>query len=170
MIIGILPAAFSGFILSNQIGILFNIQFVSVMLIITGISLFKTKGLNPTGYISFRFAFIIGLFQAFTLLPGISRSGITIAVALLIGLNRKDAAQFSFYMAIPLLIGAMILQIPELINVNPQTLNQLFLGFIASFVTGYVIIKLLINLISKNHFWKFSIYCWTLSVAIHFVI
>ena len=105
MIIGILPAAFSGFILSNQIGILFNIQFVSVMLIITGISLFKTKGLNPTGYISFRFAFIIGLFQAFTLLPGISRSGITIAVALLIGLNRKDAAQFSFYMAIPLLIG-----------------------------------------------------------------
>ena len=110
---------------------------------------------------------IIVKLQILALLPGISRSGITISTAIILGVDRKFATKFSFFMAIPMLIGALILQIPELTKLNTQIYIQLILGFFASFISGYFVIRWLIKLISDNHFWKFFIYCWVLSIIIY---
>jgi undecaprenyl-diphosphatase len=92
------------------------------------------------------------------MLPGISRSGMTISLALLLGIHRVDAAKFSFFMAIPVLLGAGILQLGD-VSEMPLLVCPLFLGFLSAFISGYVVIQWLINLISNQHFWKFSYYC-----------
>ena len=157
-------------ILNDKIEHWFNIELVSLMLMVTGLFLFTTKFSNVSTSIIPKIAFIIGLFQILALFPGISRSGITISTALLLGINRTESAKFSFFMAIPILIGAMILQIPYLLNINYNMYLPLTLGFISSALSGYFVMKWLIKLITENHFWKFSIYCWLLSIAINFII
>ena len=164
LLIGILPAVIIGYLFKDKIDILFKIELVSITLFATGCFLFITRFYDSNQQIDLRTALIIGLFQVLALLPGISRSGITISTAIIFGVDRKFATKFSFFMAIPMLIGALILQIPELTKLDAQTYIHLILGFFASFVSGYFVIKWLIKLISKNHFWKFSIYCWLLSV------
>ena len=164
LLVGILPAVIVGYMLKDKIDVLFKIELVSITLFATGWFLFITRYYNSNKHINLRTALIIGLLQILALLPGISRSGITISTAMILGVDSKLATKFSFFMAIPMLIGALILQIPELTKLDTQTYIQLILGFFASFISGYFVIKWLIKLISENHFWKFSIYCWVLSI------
>ena len=107
---------------------------------------------------------MIGIIQVFALIPGISRSGITISTALLLGVVHNDAVKFSFFLAIPGLLGAGFFQIFNIDFSNNISIISLIIGFISSAIVGYFIIKLLLQLISKGKFYYFSFYCIFLSI------
>ena len=112
-----LPAAFIGLFYEDFINNLFkgNLILVGTMLIITSFLLYLTdhKKMNKKR-ISYISALLIGLVQAIAILPGLSRSGATIAIAIIIGVNREKASRFSFLMVIPLIIGGMIKNLSSL--------------------------------------------------------
>ena len=160
ILVSTLPAIFLGFILKSKIELLFNPSYVPYMFLLTGLVLLSTKFLSKTvkKSLSIKSAIIIGFFQAFAMIPGISRSGMTISIALILGINRSEAAKFSFFIAIPILAGAGILELSSISNLEFDFL-PLLTSFVLSFVSGYLVISFLIKIISNDSFWKFSIYC-----------
>ena len=112
----------------------------------------------------------IGFAQAFALLPGISRSGVTISVALIMGIKHHEAAKFAFFMAIPALLGASIYQIIKIDNMQPIALFPLIMGLLTAAVTGYLVINWLLAVISKGKFYLFSFYCVTIAIITYIVI
>ena len=109
-------------------------------------------------------AFSIGIVQSFALLPGISRSGITISLALIMGIQHKEAAKFAFFMAIPVLFGAGLMQVISIENQVNILTGPLMVGFISSAITGYLVIRWLLDVISKGKFYWLSLYCFTVSL------
>jgi len=162
-----IPAVFTGLFLKSYIEATYTASLVKYMLIITGLMVgstyfFKNKIEKEIVVIT---AFYIGIAQAFALLPGISRSGIVISVALMLGIQKDKAAKFAFFMAIPVLIGAGLLQLFS-IDLQPSvSFMQLLAGFISSAVTGYLVINWLLSVISKGKFYLFSLYCFTVSIT-----
>ena len=167
ILIATIPASIIGILFKDSLTQIFDsLLYVSFFFIITGICLFLTRfSKNKITEISFVFALIIGLSQVLALLPGISRSGITIATALLLGIKSEDAARFSFFMAIPVLAGAGLLQVNDLINVGNYSLLQLFFGFMSSMIFGLIAIKILFRIVYNNYFWIFSFYCWFIGIV-----
>jgi len=165
LIIATLPAVCAGLILQDTIESTFTIAIVKWMFMITGLVVggtyfFKNR---PNREMVLMIAFCIGLAQTFALLPGISRSGITISVALIMGIQHQKAAKFAFFMAIPVLFGAGLLQA---ISIEPQSnilYTPLIVGFISSAVTGYLVISWLLDVISRGKFYLFSLYCFVVS-------
>ena len=154
-----IPAVVVGLLFETQLESLFLPIFVPYMLLITGCVLLTTKySSESTKSITSKIAILIGCAQVFAMLPGISRSGMTISLALFLGIHRGAVAKFSFFMAIPVLLGAGILQLRD-VSEMPLLVWPLFLGFLSAFISGYVVIHWLINLISNQYFWKFSYYC-----------
>ncbi len=165
IIIGSIPAGVVGILFSDEIGLLFNDpKFVAVMLLITGLILYLTKFTNPKDNIKVGFfsAILIGLAQAVAIVPGISRSGITISTALYSGVSREYSAKFSFLLALPAIFGATILETKNLyINQpTPETILILFTGTILAAISGYVAIKLVLGILQKKKFSWFSYYCF----------
>ena len=111
-------------------------------------------------------AVIIGVFQGFAVLPGISRAGVTIVACLLCGLNRKFAIRYSFLLSIPAVIGAVVL---EIVKLNPSEFSARMagmsvLGFIAAAVTGCFCIKMMLKIVKRKPFRRFSVYCFFMAV------
>lgn len=106
-------------------------------------------------------ALLIGIAQAFALTPGISRSGSTIIMARQQGVSAEDAAEFSFLMAIPVLLGAVLLELPQLGNPGTAslTLSGLAGGVVTAALVGYGSLVLLIRMLAKGQFWIFGLYC-----------
>lgn len=136
----------------------YNVKLVGAMLILTGVWLicgnffrFGTKGF--TGFKSV----LIGLAQGIAAIPGISRSGATIATGLFLGLDAQSAARFSFLLAIPAILGAFLFKIKEL-SLSGFSVNFLT-GFITSCIVGVLSLKLLLRLLYKGKFHLFGIYC-----------
>lgn len=112
-------------------------------------------------------ALIIGCFQAIAIIPGVSRSGITITAALLLGFKRQDAAEFSFLLSIPVIFGAFVFEIPDVIKHGVyENISILLTGFISSFIAGFVAILFLINFVKKNSYLPFVIYRVLLGILI----
>ena len=159
VLVATIPAVLVGLLFKTQLESLFSPKFVPYMLLITGCVLLTTKYSSESRKpITLKISILVGCAQVFAMLPGISRSGITISLALFLGIHRGTAAKFSFFMAIPVLLGAGILQLGDVSEI-PLLVWPLFLGFLSAFISGYVVIQWLINLISNQHFWKFSYYC-----------
>jgi len=96
------------------------------------------------------------------MIPGISRSGSTISTALWLGVKREAAANFSFLMLIPVIAGAMLLEVKELIEIgiSDAALINLIIGFLAAFISGYYALKYLIIILKRRGFHYFAYYCW----------
>src|SRR5699024_1542176 len=96
------------------------------------------------------------------ILPGISRSGSTISLGLYLGIKREEVADFSFLMVVPVIAGAMLLEVGELISTGVSTadLVGLIVGFITSFVSGYIALKYLIIMLKTKGISPFAWYCW----------
>jgi undecaprenyl-diphosphatase len=113
--------------------------------------------------VSYVDAAVIGIAQAIAILPGISRSGATISTSVLLGIDRDQAARFSFLMVVPLILGKMIVDSRDLFAMPQQEqeahLLPLLAGFLAAFVTGLWACKLMINLVKKAKLSGFAIYC-----------
>ena len=136
VVVATIPASIIGILYKDILTQAFdNLYYVSIAFMVTGIVLFLTRfSNNRIKEISFMIALIMGFSQILALLPGISRSGITIATALLLGVKSEDAARFSFFMAIPVLAGAGLLQINELMSIMDYSLFQMLLGFFSSLI------------------------------------
>lgn len=118
------------------------------------------EGIPRLSYFS---AFLLGLAQSFAILPGISRSGTTITVAILLGASRSYAGFFSFLIMIPAVAGATVLNLKHF---GDMQFSILFAGFMASFISGYIALTLLLKLLDKGKFHFFSPYCFLLGTVV----
>ena len=164
IIISMIPAVIVGLFLEDLITQLFdqNILLVGAMLLLTGVLLgLADRAKSTLKDINAKSAFIIGLLQAVAILPGISRSGATIASAVLLGIDKEKAARFSFLMVVPLIVGSMAKSILDADSIEADTsLLPLIIGFIAAFFTGLAACKWMINIVKKAQLKYFSWYCF----------
>ena len=163
IIISMIPAILVGLFFQNQIEALFskNLVLVGVMLLFTAMILFLADRARDTQKkVTFSNAFVLGIVQAIAILPGISRSGSTIASAVLLGIDRQKATRFSFLMVLPLIFGSMAKTIIDSEG-TPQNSNItiLAIGFISAFISGIVACKWMITIVKKSQLRYFSYYC-----------
>ena len=173
IIISMIPAVFVGLFFEETINSMFdgNLILVGSMLYVTAILLFISDFLKlKRNEINFKNSFIIGLVQAVAILPGISRSGATIASAVIMGIDREKAARFSFIMVIPLILGSMAKSLLDNeLNFENFDIISLSLGFISAFITGLFACKWMILLVKKSKLYYFSIYCSSIgSIIIYY--
>ena len=163
IIVSMIPAGLVGFFFENKINQLFNgnLLLVGSMLIITSILLFVSDKINNLKKeLTVMNAFVIGIAQALAILPGISRSGSTIATSLFLGINRDLAAKFSFLMVIPIIVGSSLKMIiyDNLVFEEVIVINYI-VGFLSALISGYYACKWMILLVRKSKLFYFSIYC-----------
>ena len=120
--------------------------------------------------ITMRLAIAMGIAQIFALFPGISRAGITICTGLILGYQQREVAKFSFFMAIPALIGAMIFELDNIIYQINGEIGILLIGFLASMLTGLLVLRLLFKILQTNRLWMFSYYCILIWLMILFIL
>ena len=165
------------------VGVFFKSKVESIFgsgLTIVGICLLLTAVLLAYSYfarprqkenISLRDAFIIGIAQAFAVLPGLSRSGSTIATGLILGNNKNTMAQFSFLMVIPPILGEALLSTLEAMESGAEaafggiSVTALSVGFLAAFISGMVACKWMINIVRKGKLIYFAAYCLLAGLA-----
>ncbi len=168
IILSMVPAVFIGLVFSDQLESLFSgdILFVGFMLIITALLLWLAdKAKKNTKKVSFQNAFVIGVAQTIAILPGISRSGATIATSVLLGIDRARAARFSFLMVVPLILGKMAKDILSgEITTETANLGILLAGFAAAFVFGIIACTWMIAIVKKSKLSYFAIYCFVIGV------
>ena len=108
----------------------------------------------------------MGLGQACAVLPGLSRSGTTIAAGLVMGLDKEFAAKFSFILSIPAILGAFVLQVKDIGTSLDANFLPIILGFIAAFIAAYAAIKWMLELIQKRNLDIFAYYCWIVGIIV----
>lgn len=126
---------------------------------------------DGTKYLTKKSSFIMGISQGFALLPGISRSGTTLACGLIVGLKKKEALDFSFLMSIPIILASAVYECFKLFE-TPISFNWLgiFIVLVSSFVFGILSIKIMLNIMQKNKLFYFSFYLIILSLISLFLI
>lgn len=169
IILSSVPVGLIGIFFEDKVENLFNgnIFLVGIMLIITSCILAIThlQKKDSKKQVSFLSAFIIGIAQSIAILPGISRSGITISTALLLKINKKEATKFSFLMVLIPIFGIMIIKLFKSFN-SIETLSteieltSLTIGFFSALVSGIIACKWMIKIIQKSNLIYFSIYCF----------
>ncbi len=163
IILGTIPAGIIGVLFKHKIEAAFaSPKWTAVMLLVTAVILFSTRFAVKTAKpLNFMKSIIIGIAQAVAILPGISRSGSTISAGMHIGVDREEAAEFSFLLSIPAIIGAAILKILDFVKQRPDTslvANYLIAALIAA-VIGYISISVLLRIVKKGKFFYFGLYC-----------
>ena len=179
ILVACVPAAIIGILFDDVIDEFFyNPYVVSITLIIYGIAfiiiemLHKGKEFKITtlGRLSIKTALIIGVFQVLALIPGTSRSGATIVGAMLIGTDRTVAAEFTFYLAIPVMLGASLLKMVKFLLgggvLGASEIIYLLVGMAVAFIVSIVVIKFLMAYIKKHDFKIFGIYRIILGIAV----
>lgn len=169
ILISMIPVGIVGVFFKDYVEEVFGsgLLIVGCMLLVTAMLLAFSYYAKPRQKesISMRDAFIIGLAQAAAVMPGLSRSGSTIATGLLLGNKKEKLAQFSFLMVIPPILGEALLDIMKAVKggaeaaVGDLSLTALAVGFIAAFVAGCLACKWMINIVKKGKLIYFAIYC-----------
>lgn len=150
---------------------------VSIFIIITGCVLLISEKIkkDENKKTDIKTALVVGLFQGFAVMPGLSRSGMTISSAMFMGLKRFDAARFSFILSIPIILLASFIyplltfDLKDIANFNYQALIS---GMVTSFITGYFCIKYFMNFLKNNNLKCFAYYCFvvgTISAVIFYI-
>jgi len=164
VLIGTIPAGVIGLIFKSQIEAVFsNVLLVILMLFITGTLMILSKYVKEsTADISYLKSFLIGCAQAFAILPGISRSGSTIVTGMALGVDRSEAARFSFILSIPAILGATVLKVRDLLESQmlADELWHLLLGATVAFGSGYLAIVWLLDVVRKGKLEWFGYYCY----------
>jgi undecaprenyl-diphosphatase len=173
LVIGSIPAGIVGFTLKSKIELSFeNPIIIGTSLVLTGIILWFTRvrshNIPRARQITLLDALIIGIAQAIAIIPGISRSGITIAMAIYLGINRVEAAKFSFLLAIISILGATVFTLPssQLLTFDFTTIIT---AILVSFLASYFAIRTLLKVVSTRKFSLFSLYCWLLGFLVLFL-
>lgn len=145
-----------------------NPLLIAMMLGITGLLVFISDTIKdcriPASSMGLMRSIIIGLGQGIAIIPGISRSGTTIAVSLMTGVKRKDAAHYSFLLSIPAILGANLKELATLRSLQAAQIFPYLVGFLFAAVSGYAVISLLIGFIRQSKLKYFSYYCWLIAL------
>ena len=169
LVIATVPAAIVGLSLSRQVELAFDSPWVTAVAFLgTGAWLWSSRWAlrRPEGAeLTPGKALLIGLAQALALVPGISRSGATVVAGLWLGLKGREAAAFSFLMAVPAIAGAAILQLPGLGHQRALTLAPLLTGVLAAALTGILAIRVFVSLLERGTFHRFALYVWGVGLA-----
>jgi undecaprenyl-diphosphatase len=179
VIVGLLPAGVLGVLFEDYIDEnLFSVKTVLIGLVIGAVLMIvadkfgpkvpKTKSLDQ---ITYKQAFSVGLVQCFSLWPGFSRSGATISGGVLLGLNHKTAADFTFIMAVPIMAGASFISLlKNWEHINVSDLGFYIAGFVSAFIFALISIKFFLKLIERVKLTPFAIYRLMLAAVLFFVI
>lgn len=162
LIIGSLPIIIVGLLLQDKIDVIFSsLKIIGFSFLFTSLILFLTyffQKQKKSSNLNFKNSFFIGIFQAIAILPGVSRSGATISASIFSHIDKEKAFQFSFYLGAIAILGAAILQIPEIQNLNQNQVVINLIGFLISFLTGYFALVLLKKVYLSNKFYLFGFY------------
>jgi undecaprenyl-diphosphatase len=161
ILIGSVPAFVIGYFFKDSLELLFlSTKVVGLALITTGfMNLFTDRFETKFAKVSKVASFTIGIAQAFAIIPGISRSGSTIFAGVAQKIDRKKAAEFSFILSIPAVLGANVLQFLSYSSETIGSFSFYFVGFIAAFISGFVAINILFKFLTKRNFKLFGFYC-----------
>lgn len=170
IITGSIPTAILGILFHQIVDQIFgSVWIVGAMLIVTGTLLWFTRQISTEGRplrkVRIRDVLMIGVMQGLAIMPGISRSGSTIAVALFLGINREIAGRYSFLLSIPAILGAMILGLDSTTIQTNIPVRITLLGTVIAAIVGYIALKILLRLVKQGHLYYFAPYCWLLGAA-----
>jgi undecaprenyl-diphosphatase len=178
LIVSMIPVGIVGLFLKDWVESFFNgnLAIVGMWLLVTAAFLYlghylgkRTEG-KPVSYVA---AFIIGVAQAAAVMPGLSRSGTTIATGLMLGIDKKKLAEFSFLMVIVPIIGANLMELKDMKEaadagtaaVGGVGAVELIIGFVAAFLTGLAACSWMINMVKKGKLIWFAVYCTVVGAA-----
>ena len=169
--VGTVLTGIIGFLFRDTIHSLFkSVEVAASMLLVTGLLLFLTKTAKQEGRkegsMNITDGVIIGLVQALALIPGISRSGSTIAFGIFRGLDREVAAKFSFLLSIPAVLGAVALEWISTPAITGGEISIYVTGFLTSALIGFLSLRLLSAILKRNGLHIFAYYCWTVGAAV----
>ena len=172
VIMATIPVGIVGLLFEDSVDALFSgaLYVPAFFLFVTGTILYLSQRM-PSGNINYnnitkKEALFMGLGQACAILPGLSRSGTTIAAGLTIGLDKEFAAKFSFILSIPAILGAFLLQAKDIGSAMDVNFLPVILGFIASIIAGYMAIKWMLDLVQNRNLDIFSYYCWLMGLIV----
>jgi len=168
LIVGTVPAAAAGYFLAPRIESAFaSPVLVSILLMFTGVVLWFSGKLFPGTKTRGTLvdALAIGAAQAFAILPGISRSGLTVTAGLAVGLERKAAAEFAFLLSVPVIIGAAAASLGDALEAGATSGPALALGTLAAFLSALPAIAMLLRAVIAGKLSNFAYYCWAAGVV-----
>jgi undecaprenyl-diphosphatase len=169
LIVATLPAVAVALVFKQMINEVLSSPVITAGgLLVTGAILWTTrKTLETADQLepSWGAALLIGVAQAFAILPGISRSGSTVAAALALGVAPAAAAEFSFLLGIVAITGAAVLLLPDLASASPEALTALGLGCVAALGSGLMAIWMFVAVLRRKTFYQFSYYTWIVGVS-----
>ncbi|MED1950336.1 undecaprenyl-diphosphate phosphatase [Brevibacillus centrosporus] len=176
LVVGTIPTAVIGLAFEDyfeeisQTGVTIGWEFLATGAILWGVESLR-RGRRTFDQINYTDALIIGTLQGAAILPAISRSGLTIAGSLMRGIERADAARFSFLLSLPAILGACVLQTAKLAEAPIETtlLIPMIIGTMFSAIAGYFAIRWMLKLISTGSMKGFAIYVWLLGLIILFL-
>ena len=170
IVAGSIPTAILGILFHKIADQIFGaVWIVGIMLIVTGTILWFTRMVRREGKsivkVTIKDALVIGLVQGLAIIPGISRSGATISIALFLGVDREIAGRYSFLLSIPAILGALIMGLNSSIVDTSVSWGMILAGTASAGIVGYGALKLLLHMVKKGHLYSFAPYCWLLGVA-----
>ena len=179
VVVGVLPAAILGVLLDDFFDEHFyNYIVVSIALVVYGIAFIliekikrgKDYRIHDVNDLTYKDALVIGAFQVLSLIPGTSRSGSTILGGMLTGVSRVASAEFSFFMAIPVMLGASLLKVVKFViegfSVTGFEISLLLIAMVVSFVVSFFSIKFLMDFVKRHSFAPFGVYRIILGVIV----
>ncbi|MBQ2831261.1 undecaprenyl-diphosphatase UppP [Methanobrevibacter sp.] len=172
VILATIPVGLVGVLFDDAVESLFSgaLYVPAFFLFVTGTILYLSQRMS-SGNINYdnitkKEALWMGLGQACAILPGLSRSGTTIAAGLTVGLDKEFAAKFSFILSIPAIFGAFVFQLKDIGGALDVNFLPIILGFIAAFIAAYAAIKWMLELIQKRSLDIFAYYCWIVGIVV----
>ena len=170
MVISTIPVCITGLLFNDYLEANYtSLKLLAISFLFTALMLYfvrNIKGTKKSFDITIKDAIIIGLFQAITIIPGISRSGTVLVACLICKLKREDALKYTFMLYFPVSVGTMLLKVPDLINTPSTLLLPYLCGMIAALIITYFTYKWLSTIVKNGKLWKFSIYCVCLALFI----
>ncbi len=166
IILASIPTGIIGLALQNTvIGVFQSTTIIGYALVLTSIILYVSDKFNPTGKVTTKSAIIIGIVQGLAVFPGISRSGSTIAMAVMLNINRREAAEFSMLISLPAILGATLLQLKDIDKSSLIDMNIYLFGMGAAFITALFAISFMLYVVNNAKLTYFAVYCLLAGIA-----
>ena len=165
--IGTVPALFLGYFFHELIENAFDrVYTISILFLVTGVVLFLTRfSREKKQRISVVDSILVGFAQALALLPGISRSGLTMSTGIFRGINKSEAADFAFLLAVPAILIISVYDFFRISETGLESLSHYLVGMVCALIVGYGAVRLLLTLVRKGRLFYFAFYCWFVGVT-----
>ncbi|PLX70627.1 MAG: UDP-diphosphatase [Denitrovibrio sp.] len=166
IIIASVPTAIIGLFLESHVeGVFGTPSYVGYFLILTSVLLLVSDRFQGNSEVTGSKAFIIGIVQGLSVIPGISRAGSTTATGLFLGIKREEMAEFTFLMSVPAIIGAIILQSKHITSIPVGEMTAYIAGMAAAFISGFFAIGFMVYFIKRANLKAFALYCLIVGIV-----